>query len=830
MEMKSSSRDFWETFPLLTVKDGVIVSKRGDLTVGWRITLPPVYSVSDESYSAMMQRMHGAIASLPPWMMVHRQDMYLRRKVSGGHGGSFLESRYRSLYEGREYLEHTQYIFLTLSSKASAMRPAGNCGLYGLGTVIGSALAKDADSLRTTATEFIHRLTDSGTVTAQELDDEQLIKALEAYVSLGRDTIPTDRHLLADRVELDGVDLWTYSLSESSNLQSAVSPTSVAERKSSPLAPLIISTGASCGGMLDCEHIVNSFILTLPQNEASEQLESSRRNKVGMSKRSTENTVNAQEIEEFGKKAHSERLVIVKAHNNLMVWCRRDEAEETAALASAALTSMGVTCTRNTYDNAAVWYSSVPGGCCELGRQSFRTAELNSCLCLGINETFDRDIPGGIISLSDRTRHIPVRIDFQEAAWTAGLVSNYNAFILGPSGSGKSFFTNHVVRSLYDDGQKVVVIDLGHSYRGLCSIIHEESGGADGHYMTWDPHDPICFDVFTGFGEWLTPGGSIRRDLEGVAHLEAVLKHIWQPREGWIAEHDSVLFAILAMFVRQRRGAKPVFDDLFEFIDGTVKELQKNGALMVGSTVVTPERFDVAGMVMAMEPFAGDGQFSFLYNNPNPKDLLRSRFTVFEVTALKEKGENTVYPHCILGIMLSFGRMMRETGGRKTLVIEEAWQAIANDQMSGFLKELWKTARKHDTSAVMVTQELSDIMSSDVIKDTILQNSATKVLLDMDSNIPAIEQVVQLFGLTRHQAAMVKSMGIGMDKRYTYKEVFVMTGSRRCGVYCTELSPQEGFAYESNLDRKKEYLEEAARVGYMQAADNMTMKRYGIKE
>ena len=88
--MKSSSRDFWETFPLLTVKDGVIVSKRGDLTVGWRITLPPVYSVSDESYSAMMQRMHGAIASLPPWMMVHRQDMYLRRKVSGGHGGSFL--------------------------------------------------------------------------------------------------------------------------------------------------------------------------------------------------------------------------------------------------------------------------------------------------------------------------------------------------------------------------------------------------------------------------------------------------------------------------------------------------------------------------------------------------------------------------------------------------------------------------------------------------------------------------------------------------------------------------------------------------------------------
>ena len=829
--MKSSSRDFWETFPLLTVKDGVIVSKRGDLTVGWKMTLPPAFSVSSESYTSMLQRMQGAIASLPPWMVVHRQDMFLKRKVKEEGGGGFLESRYSRHFNGREYLEHTQYIFLTLSSKASALRPAGNCGIYGLSVLVNEVLLKDASRLDRIATEFIHRLTDSGLMKAKALDDEELIQALESYISLGRmDVIPTDRHLLPDKVELDGMELWTYSLSESKNLQSAICPTSRADKMSSPLSPLLLSTGAMYGQMLDCEHIVNSFILTVPQNEIKNELESSRRNKVGMSKRSVENTANADEIDEFTKKAHNEQLTIVKAHNNIMVWCRPDEADETAALTSSALTSMGITCTRNTYDNAAVWYSSVPGGCCELGKQSFRTAELMSCLCLGINETSQADIPKGIIRLCDRTRHIPVRIDFQEAAENAGLVSNYNAFILGPSGSGKSFFTNHMVRSLYDNNQTVVIIDLGHSYQGLCNIIREESDGKDGHYMTWNPEDPICFDAFTDFDQWLTKSGMIRRDLEGVAHLEAILKSIWEPRGGWVSEKDSILFTILSMFVESRQGIKPIFHDLYLYIDGPIKKMQMNSTLEVSKTVITADRFDVASLALAMMPYSKKGQFATLYNNPNPKNLFNSRFTVFEVGALKELGEKTIYPHCILGIMLSFSRMMRQGKERKTLVIEEAWQAIANNQMSGFLKELWKTSRKHNTSAVMVTQELTDIMSSEVIKDTILQNSATKILLSQESNITAISQVEQLFGLTKHQKAMVMSVGLGMDRKYRYREVFISIGSKHCGVYGTELSRQEGYAYQSNLSKKSRYIEEATKIGFRKAADLLTEINYNDDE
>ena len=825
MEMNISSRDFWETFPILTVKDGIIVSKRGDITMGWRLILPPAYSIGQDAYEDLNQRMHGAIRSLPPWMLVHRQDMFLRRRYAdGGEADSFLGHRNAQLFHGREHLEHHAYLFLTLSSRASALRPAGSCGVYGLSTVVDGVLRKDVFRLRTAASEFIHRISDSGLVGAVPLGDEELLETLEQYVSLGRpDRIPTDRKLDADSVELDGQKLWTYSISESRKLPSAIAPVSKVDRVSSPLLPLHLSTGAAVGCLLDCEHIVNSYILTVPENEISQELERSRKNKVSMSRRSVENTQNAEENHEYQKAVHQDQLVTVKANNSLMVWCNAKDEEDTAARAASALSSMGITCTRNTLDNAAVWYSSVPGAGCELGRQSFRTAELDSSLCLNISESYQRGIPDGLISLCDRIRHIPVKIDFQAAAEAAGLVANYNAFILGASGSGKSFFTNHLVRSLYDAGEKVVIIDLGHSYKGLCNIINEESGGKDGIYMTWDKNDPISFDAFNGFEEWINEDNRdarfLRKDVEGIAHLEAILKTIWQPEGGWNSETETILFKIIERFAISRDGVKPVFNDLYEYIQDVLIPLQQEGAFVVNKVTVTRKRLDLSGMLMALGHYNRDGQYGFLYNSPNPKDLFRSRFTVFEVGDLKGMGEDSFYPQCILGIMMSFNTMMRTQPGWKTLVIEEAWQAIANNQMSGFLKELWKTARKHSTSAIMVTQELTDIMSSEVIKDTILQNSATKILLSQDSNIAAIDQVSRLFGLTEHEKAMLMSIGYGMDARYRYREVFVSVGGKYRGVFGTELSPQEGLAYESNMEKKRDYLKLAEDAGYMGAAD-----------
>ena len=232
---------------------------------------------------------------------------------------------------------------------------------------------------------------------------------------------------------------------------------------------------------------------------------------------------------------------------------------------------------------------------------------------------------------------------------------------------------------------------------------------------------------------------------------------------------------------------------------------------------MTDERFDIDGLILAMGDYAEGGAFGFMLNDTNPRDLFSSRFTVFEVDKLSAINDPKFYSLCILCIMNSFNARMRSTPGMKVMVIEEAWKAIANETMSGYLAGLWKTARKFQTSAVVVTQQVSDIMSSQVIRDTILQNSSVRILLDQSNNRNSFSQLQELLGLTDHQKDVILSMNRTRREGLHYRDVFIALGEKKYGVYATEVSPQEAICYESNKEKKRPFLELSAKIGPIEA-------------
>lgn len=241
-----------------------------------------------------------------------------------------------------------------------------------------------------------------------------------------------------------------------------------------------------------------------------------------------------------------------------------------------------------------------------------------------------------------------------------------------------------------------------------------------------------------------------------------------------------------------------------------------------GDVNVTLSRFDIDGLVLAMGDYSTGGPFGFLLNDRNPRDLFSSRFTVFEVDKLSGINDSRFYSLCILCIMNSFNAKMRSTPGMKVMVIEEAWKAIANETMSSYLAGLWKTARKFQTSAVVVTQQVSDIMSSQVIRDTILQNSSVRILLDQSNNRNSFSQLQELLGLTDHQRDIILSMNRLHRDGLKYREVFIALGDKKYGVYATEVSPEEAVCYESNKERKKPFLELSQRLGPIGAIRKLT--------
>lgn len=829
MEMKQTSKSFDELFPLMGMKDGIIISKRGDVTLGWELTLPDIYSLLESEYDEMLSSLASAVRILPAWTMVHRQDIYLYDSYRPQLRGAFLPDSYERHFEGRRYLTHRQYLYLTMTTKGSAQRPVSGSGLYGAKAIRKLPSAERLRQLSSKASEFISVLTGGGRISARRLTSDDFASAMNdgiipTYLRLGdRSGIFSDYPMSPDHVRIGDRNLWAFTLSESEDLPTELSTTQRVESLSGSASELFLSMGAAIGPLLDTEHIVNQYILTVPQTEVLSELDARKRRMQSMSK-SADNRLGAEEIEEFVDEVHKESYTSVMAHTNILAWGDDSAHLEVKGKISSALAGMGVTCVEDTVDTPVLWYAGIPGASCEIGAENLMLMELHSALCLGIWETFEKDTPKGLLKICDRMRNVPVTIDVQTAAQDRGLIDNYNAFVLGGSGTGKSFFTNFFVRSCYDAGETVFIIDVGDSYEGLCSVIREESGGRDGIYYSWDIEHPISFNAFIGFEQWVDERGRLRQDSNGLNFLLSFLQTLWSPAGGWTSDMGTILKQMVGDFILSRKDGSelPIFDDLRTFIrDEIAPKIESAEGYICGDTPVDRGRFDITAFLLAMKDYAIGGAFEFLLNDRHPKDLFSSRFTVFEVDRLSSLNDPKFYSLCVLCIMNSFDAKMRTDPGFKVMVIEEAWKAISNETMAPYLAGLWKTSRKHLCSAVVVTQQISDIMSSSVIRDSILQNSSVRVLLDQSNNQNNFSQLSELLGLSDRQRNLILSMNRANNPLYRYREVFIALGEKKAGVYATEVSPEEAVAYESNKARKKPFLDLSQEVGAVRAIQTL---------
>ena len=835
-----------DCIPVAMVADGVILARDGSVTIGWELLPPVQYSVTQDDYDMMTSLMASAFRGLPEWTMVHRQDIYRRRTYHSDPTGHFLDDCFSRHFEGRGYLEHRQYIWLSFNPAVEGRGGAMKGSFQGAASGIryrSPALKGLAEKLRqfeSRCTEFVSVFASGGGFRYRRVTQEDIEGIpggpdglLEEYKRwFGSAVDGTDiSQVNGTYLDRDSRRLFSHSFSRTDDLPAEVSNTVKVRSLSCADSDILLSSAAPLGSGLTHEHILNFYYLYPSQQYALRELDRRMKNMTSMSRGSTENTVNAEGIARFIDMIHAESTAAVYTHMNILSWGPREQELAMRGSTGAAISAMGLTGKLNTTDTPQLWLAGFPGGAMEIGEDNLMIAELEQAMCLGVNESFMRDFPGGNLRITDRDRHTPVVIDTQQGAYDAKWIENYNAFILGPSGSGKSFFTNWYVRNCFDAGQHVFIIDKGDSYEGLCSVIREETGGTDGVYYTWSPEHPFAFAPLSGCRDWKTE----RDGVSGMSFFVSLLKIIWSPRGGWDSASDAVLFRILTDFLDTigEVDEDPTFEDFLEFLrrdirprilresppkPGWKKAAPEIEPYVVGGVEVTPSVFDIRSMCVALDPYGKDGRFGFLLNERHPADLFTSRFVVFEVDAISEM-DSTLYALCTFCIIRSFERKMRsDSEAFRLMFIEEAWQAIATEGTADYLRGLWKTARKYHTSATVVTQQVSDIISSPIIKDAILNNSPVKILLDQRSNAASFGEIARLLGLSPIERALVRSVGRDLPPDARYREVFITLGGKMSGAYALEVSPEEALVYESDKVKKRPLLEKARETGSIRRA------------
>jgi conjugation system TraG family ATPase len=799
-------KELKDIFPLFGIEHDCILSRQGDVTIAYEVTLPELFTLSDGEYEALHQVLIKAIKVLPKHMVFHKQDWFTEAKYAADFLGtdlSFLTRSSERFFNERPYLHHQGYIMLT---KKPARRKTGSSLFSNLlrRSIVPEETLKPGllQDFLDSAGQFQRILEDSGFIKLKRLADKELSGSrkhcglIERYLNLQE---AENSLLLQDISFKEGIQIGDqhcqlFTLADASDLPSYCGSRINYDRYSTDKTKFSVGFASPLGQLLSCNHIYNQYIFLDDAQKTIQKLESKRLRLQSLSAYSRDNAISRDSVNEFLNEAISDQRQPVKAHFNVLVWTSQNERlKELKNLVSSALAQMDAVPKQELDGAPQIFWAGIPGNAGDFPmNDSFDTFAEQACCFLNLETNYRSSLSPIGIRLGDRLTGRPVHVDISDEPMMKGICTNRNKFILGPSGSGKSFFTNHMVRSYYEQGTHIVLVDVGHSYRGLCDLVK-------GYYFTYDEKNPIKFNPFyIGKGDVL--------DTEKKESIKTLLLALWKKDNETFnrSEYVALSNALQLYYEHLHQNEKlfPCFDSFYEFLQTPFVEVLKKDQ-------VKEKDFDVSNFLYVLRPYYKGGEFDYLLNATENLELLKERFIVFELDNIKD--HPILFPVVTIIIMEVFISKMRKLKGiRKMILIEEAWKAIAKEGMAEYIKYLFKTVRKFYGEAIVVTQEVEDIISSPVVKQAIINNSDCKILLDQSKYQNKFEQIQELLGLTEKEKALVLSINKANDPAKKYKEVFISLGGMLSKVYRTEVSPEEYLAYTTE-EKEKMKVQEAAR-------------------
>jgi conjugation system TraG family ATPase len=796
-----------DILPLLGIEQDAILSKQGEFTLAFRITLPEVFTLSDEDYENLHQAWVKAIRVLPKDSVLHKQDWFLERKVKPAEGKkqkAFLSQAAANYFEGRAYLDHDCILYLT--RKPQGRKPASSLFSNLLRPSLVPRDLLGAQAIREftdVAGQFQRLLEDTRLVKMERLKaadlQSQLKKTglIERYCFLAEQD---DQALYQDiqfgeAIQIGNRQMAIYTLGDAENLPAHCGSRLTYEPYSTDQTKFPVSFAARLGLLLNTSHIFNQYIFVGDAQATLKQLEKKRLRLQSLSAYSRENAISLESTNDFLNEAISQQRLPVKAHFNVMVWASDPaKLQDKGNLVVSALAAMDASAKPETDGAAQIWWAGIPGNSADFPvNDTFDTFAEQAACFLNLESNYKTAPANTGIRFCDRLSAKPVHADLFDAPRHEGITSNMGTLVCGTSGGGKSMTVNHILRSLYDQGAHCVTVDIGGSYKGLCELVK-------GYYFTYEEDNPIRFNPF-----YLSAGEVL--DTEKKESLKALLVSLWKGESETFnrAEYVALSNALQGYyeFLATDKNIFPCFDTFYDY-------LESHYVAVLKSHRVKDSAFDMDNFQYVLRPYYKGGEFDYLLNARENLDLLSQPFIVFELDQIKD--HPILFPVVTLIIMELFISKMRKLAGvRKVLTIDEAWKAIAKSGMAEFLRYAFKTIRKFNGIPIVITQELEDLISSPIIKDAIINNADIKILMDMRKFQGKFDKLQDVLGLSDKGKTILLS--VNKDNR----EIFIDIGGQIQKVYKNELCPEEYYAYTTEGKERVKVQEYALRLGSIEA-------------
>lgn len=805
---------------------GVVYTKNGEYAAILRMENPvDKYSADIDGYYEYTRLFTAIAQTLGEGYALHKQDIFVRKPFCDESESKreYLSESYFHYFNGREYTDSQTY--LTVTQEAQKSRLFSFDGRKWRDFLV--KIRKVQDQLK-----------DAG-VRAEFLTKEDASEYIDRYFAMDftHKTLSMNNFKVDEEcVRMGDRKCKIFSLVDvdSINLPSLVRPFANIEVNNTQMP---VDVMAAIDQIPEARTVVYNQMIFIPNQKRELALLEKKKNRHA-SIPNPGNQMAVEDIKQVQEVMAREGKQLVYTHYNLVVCCDSDaDLQKPTNHLENTFGRMGVHISKRAYNQLELFVNSFPGNCYGMSAEYDRFLTLgDAAACLMYKEKIQHseDTPLKIY-YTDR-QGVPVAIDITGKEGKHKLTDNSNFFCLGPSGSGKSFHMNSVVRQLHEQGTDVVMVDTGNSYEGLCEYL-------GGKYISYTEECPITMNPFrinrqelnvekTGFLKnlvlliWKGSQGTVTKTEDRL--IEQVITEYYDTyfngfdgftppqredlrksllidernKSGNRAESETELNARIETVIdeieRRRKELKVEslsFNTFYEFSVQRIPDICNENSIT---------GIDISTYRYMMKDFYRGGNHDKTLNENMDSSLFDETFIVFEIDSIKD--DPLLFPLVTLIIMDVFLQKMRIKKNRKVLVIEEAWKAIASPLMAEYIKFMYKTARKFWASVGVVTQEIQDIIGSEIVKEAIINNSDVVMLLDQSKFRERFDTIKAILGLTDVDCKKIFTINRLENKegRSFFREVFIRRGTTS-GVYGVE-EPHECYMTYTTERAEKEAL------------------------
>ena len=803
---------------------GVLYTKTGEYSAVLKIENPvQKYSADIDSYYDFTHLFTALAQTLGEGYAIHKQDIFVRKQFASEptDGQEFLSSSYFRYFKGRPYTDSLCYLTITQEAKKSRL------------------FSFDSKKWRDFLVKIrkVHDQLRDGGVQARFLNKAEASEYVDRYFAMNfKDRTVSMTNFKADdeTVSMGDKRCKVYSLVDvdCAALPSMIRPYTNIEVNNTEMPVDLVSVVDS---IPNAETVVYNQIIFLPNQKRELSLLDKKKNRHA-SIPNPNNQMAVEDIKRVQEVIARESKQLVYTHFNMVVAVSAGaDLQKCTNHLENAFGRMGIHISKRAYNQLELFVGSFPGNCYTLNEEYDRFLTLSdAAMCLMYKERVLHSEETPLKIYYTNRQGVPVAIDITGKEGKNKLTDNSNFFCLGPSGSGKSFHMNSVVRQLHEQGTDVVMVDTGNSYEGLCEYL-------GGKYISYTEERPITMNPFRINRE--------EYNIEKIDFLKNLILMIWKGSDSQIPEIEfriveqiiidyydayfngftrytdeqrEVLLKNLFAAASRKNPNKPP-REVDEMVRKQIEVLEaRRGALKVSELNFNSffdYSFDRLEQICTendittisystystmLQPFYKGGAYEKILNENVDSALFDETFIVFEVDAIKENKK--LFPIVTLIIMDVFLQKMRIKKNRKVLVIEEAWKAIASPLMAEYIKFMYKTARKFWASVGVVTQEIQDIIGSEIVKEAIINNSDVVMLLDQSKFKERFDEIRKILGLTEVDCKKIFTINRleNKDGRSFFREVFIRRGTTS-GVYGVE-EPHECYMTYTTERAEKEAL------------------------